>query len=152
MSELGCYTARLEMLPIVDGPCASCIGACCLGNIIMPLTRREKARLEKVGAIFEEPTTEEKTQAGYAPWHKPWRMVGECPNLDSETKACKDYSRRPGVCGSLIAGGALCNEIREAHGLEPAERTVPVLLGMPGMPPAPERVEPTSQPGYPLAS
>lgn len=152
MSEYSGGLAKLEILPVVSGPCASCIGACCLGNMMMPLTNREKRRLEKAGAVFKDPTPEELAKTGSF-FRRPYSiMVGPCPNFDSETKACKDYDHRPQVCGALVAGEEDCNAIREARGPEVIERVAPVLLGMPTMPSSPNSEQATSPNTFPLAS
>ena len=84
--------------------CTDC-GACCIGtNVALNYLERK--------------TTPSELQDGAGNLR---RVDGHCILLDMETRLCKDYPGRPGVCRRFERGSGTCRFLRALAGIETEE-------------------------------
>jgi Fe-S-cluster containining protein len=103
------------------GPVPDCLtcGVCCAYALIVPVSRKDTARLLEYWDITLD-DTECATVIGRVLPRNP--RTGYCSNLNGRLGKkidCRIYAERPSVCREFEAGSDRCHEYRRMYGLEP---------------------------------
>lgn len=101
----------MAALPIVS--CDNC-GACCMSMMFPPFDEEDGA-IELPSQIEEELISAIEAGRNQVPGAS--RIGLPCFWLDTETRRCKHYEFRPGICRRFEPGNNICIKDRAIHGI-----------------------------------